>query len=357
MTARRVRNRMIVVGDRGRASSSGTGGRASVRAAAFEPPTRIIADRYELMDEIGDGGMGVVHRAFDHVTELHVAVKLVHAHLARDPAVRLRMKREARLHRKVNHPNVVHLFDAGETDDAGMFLVFELLAGPTLAACLTRTRRVPQSTVVSVGVQLLRGLEAIHATGIVHRDVKPENVIALGAGDSMDVAGVVKLLDFGIARPIESTRQRDIAAITQLGTTVGTPAYMAPEQVLGLPRQDERTDIYSVGVLLYEMLSQHLPHPTVRNDGGFGHLFERAAVPIRQYAPDVDPGLARIIHTALERMPECRFESAMQFRQRLESWRAGELAARTSRPSGRPTFDPGRTTERGMKSVRARSSV
>jgi serine/threonine-protein kinase len=201
--------------------------------------------RYVLERRLGVGGMATVYGARDTVLGRPVALKALAENLAADPSFRARFLREARLAARLHHPNVVQVFDAGE-DAEGLFIVMELVDGETLAHELSRRGRLPPDEVAALGIALADGLAAAHEAGLVHRDVKPRNVLR-GRG------GAVKLGDFGIASSAETT------ALTEEGSVLGTAAYLAPEQARGLPA-GPAADLYALGVVLYEALAGRRPY-------------------------------------------------------------------------------------------------
>jgi beta-lactam-binding protein with PASTA domain/tRNA A-37 threonylcarbamoyl transferase component Bud32 len=216
------------------------------RAATASPHPTVVGGRYRLLEEVGRGGMATVHRAHDEVLDRSVAVKLLHAHLARDPQFLDRFRREARAAAALAHPNVVAVHDWGETDQ-GPYLVLQLVEGVTLRDVLRQRRRLDPAEALGVLGAVAQGLAAAHRAGLVHRDVKPENVL-------LDTSGAVLLTDFGLARAAAS-------ATTTFGADVlvGSPHYLSPEAVQGLPL-DPRADVYALGIVLYECLVGRPPH-------------------------------------------------------------------------------------------------
>jgi serine/threonine-protein kinase len=254
----------------------------------------LSAGRYRIERELGRGGMATVYLAQDEELERPVAVKVLARHLADDDDFRARFQREARLAGRLSHPNVVGVYDAGDT-----YIVMEYVPGTSLA----EAGRLPPARVVSLGVQACAGLQHAHDAGFVHRDVKPANLLVRDDG-------VLKIADFGIARAAESTRH------TQIGTLLGTAAYLAPEQISG----DDATaasDVYSLGAVLYELLTGRPPY-------AFFSLGELAAKqadgviePVADLAPDVPPEVEAAVMHALARDPRFRPASAAELAQEL----------------------------------------
>ncbi|XYH92645.1 serine/threonine-protein kinase [Sorangium sp. So ce1128] len=214
-------------------------------------------DKYELIEELGHGGMATVYRARDPRLRREVAVKIIHRHLRENAEVGTRFVAEARAAAKLRHPGIVEVYDVSSEQDRERYLVVELLRGATLRKILSDHRDMPAEIGAAVMLELCDALEHAHASGIIHRDVKPENVLVElpsdRAGASWDGAGVViKLTDFGIAKLL------DAQGVTSTGQVLGSPAHMAPEQIEG-GEVDPRTDVFALGVLFYECLVGHLP--------------------------------------------------------------------------------------------------
>ena len=204
-----------------------------------------LDSRYRIERPLGQGGMATVYLAQDDELDRPVALKILAENLAGDATFRDRFEREARLAARLNHPNVVRVFDVGESDGRP-FIVMEYVEGDTLADELGRHGPLPRDRAVDLALQMCRGLEAAHASGLVHRDVKPRNLL-------LRPDGVLKIADFGIARAAESTR------LTEIGTILGTAAYLAPEQAEGV-EANPAADLYSVGAVLYELLTGRVPY-------------------------------------------------------------------------------------------------
>jgi len=206
---------------------------------------QLLAARYRIERPLGQGGMATVYLAHDEELDRPIALKILADNLAGDATFRDRFEREARLAARLSHPNVVRVFDVGESDGRP-FIVMEYVEGDTLADELVRHGPLPPARAVELALQICSGLEAAHASGLVHRDVKPRNLL-------LRPDGVLKIADFGIARAAESTR------VTEIGTILGTAAYLAPEQAQGL-EATPAADLYSVGAVLYELLTGQVPY-------------------------------------------------------------------------------------------------
>jgi len=269
-------------------------------------PARKTIGSYEVRRELGQGGMGVVYLARQPALAREVVVKTLRRGLAADTSNEERFRREAQAAAGIHHQNVVAVHDCfawrGEH-----FIVQEYVAGEDLAKVLQVVRRLDPRIAGLVALELARGLEEIHARDVVHRDLKPGNVL-LGRG------GEAKIADFGIALESRNT------ALTQVGLAVGTPAYMSPEQHRG-ERADQRSDVFSFGVLLYEMLTGELPFPESddENEPTLARRMEAGRYPRpRKLAPEIPRSLARLIRACLRPKPKRRLQSAAALRGALE---------------------------------------
>jgi serine/threonine protein kinase len=235
--------------------------------------------------------MASVYLARDTELDRPVAVKVLAENAAGDDGLRKRFVREARLAARLSHPNVVNVFDAGE-EDGRPYLVMEHVEGETLADLLARRGRLPSEEVRGLGVQAARGLAHAHAAGLVHRDVKPQNLL-------LREDGTLKIADFGIARAAEGT------ALTQAGTVLGTAAYLAPEQALG-EQATPASDVYSLGAVLYELLTGEPPYEFDSLADLAEQQRQHAIRPVRELAPDVPRDLEDIVMRCLARNPAYR---------------------------------------------------
>jgi serine/threonine protein kinase len=272
-----------------------------------------IADRYALEDRLGSGGMSTVYRATDEVLERTVAVKVLAEHLSDDEKFVARFRREALAVAKLVHPNIVQVYDTG-VDGGRHFIVMEYVEGRSGAQLLQRQGKLDPATAVAIAADACAGLEYAHKQGIVHRDVKPGNLMVIGgpaapgSGEKM----TVKLADFGIARAAEQTR------LTLVGSVVGTAAYLSPEQSRG----DEATgvsDVYSLGVVTYQLLTGRLPY----EGNSLAELAIRREnerpLPPSSYEPDVPEELSAAVLRALENDPADRYSSALELAAALRA--------------------------------------
>ena len=250
-------------------------------------PGQKLAGRYEIIETIGSGGMGIVYRALDLELSEPVAVKTLRREYVSDSTALARFKSELRLARRISHRNVIRTHDLGETD--GMyFITMEYVEGMSVKALITERGRLPVHATLPIARQLCRALEVAHEEGIIHRDIKPHNMVL--APD-----GVLKVMDFGIARLLGRTK-----GMTQTGMVVGTPEYMAPEQLLG-EDVDARADIYAVGVVIYECLTGRTPHAADNPMQLISRILEQAPVPPHELVPEVPRKLSDAVVAALHR--------------------------------------------------------
>jgi serine/threonine-protein kinase len=277
-------------------------------------PLTVIRERYRLDALIGEGGMAEVWRAWDLTLQRAIAVKLLFARESHtEEALVDRFLREARIAASVQHRNVIHIVDFGTTAEGQPFMVMELLQGETLAARLRRQKPLPVAEVVQIGLLTLRGLAAVHAAGIVHRDLKPENVYL------KEESGVVypKILDFGISRSIDPSHHARSPQSTRDGVIVGTPEYMSPEQARGVKQLDYRTDLYSIGVVLYEALTGRLPYSSENVGDLIVKIVTGSALLVHEVTPSVPRAVSEVVSRAMQRQPDERFADATQMQEAL----------------------------------------
>ena len=283
----------------------------------------VVAGRYELEDLLGVGGMSSVYRARDRVLERTVALKILHEQFAHDPAYVERFRREARAIAKLSHPNIVTVIDRGEFDGR-QFIVFEYVAGETLKQLATRAAPVAPEHALALVHQVARGLAFAHEHGIVHRDVKPHNVL-------LDEDGAAKVTDFGIARSLGGPDD----GLTRTGTVLGTGAYISPEQAVGRPA-DARSDQYSLGALLYELLTGRIPYEG-ESIVAVATRHVRDPVPsVREVRPEISPRVDALVRRAMAKRPEDRFPSTDAMIAAIEACLADEAARVGARDNGNP---------------------
>ncbi|HKG24589.1 MAG TPA: protein kinase [Thermomicrobiales bacterium] len=281
-----------------------------------------IGERYVLLERIGEGTFAITYRARDVVLDRIVALKLLRPQYAADATFLARFSREARAAAKVNHPNVVHVYDYGTRDDSP-YLVLQYVPGHDLKESLAREGARPAEEAARIASQILRGLEAIHREGLVHRDIKPQNVL-------LDFDQTARVTDFGIAHnPANSL-------LTGYGTTLGTPSYMAPEQARGQP-VTKAADLYAVGVVLFELLTGRLPF-TGDNPLAvmLAHVQDVPPAPSELAPNPVPPALDAIVLRALAKDPKDRYLGAAEMAYALEGWQDEPAAV----PSDRVVVPP-----------------
>ena len=277
-----------------------------------------VVDKYQLIRRIGAGGMGVVYEAKHTLIGRRCAVKLLHARHAQDAELAKRMLREAQAAAAIGHPNIVETTDFGVTADGAHYLVMELLEGVTLTRLLEAFGRLDVALSAGINWQVLGALEAAHAKGIIHRDLKPENVFIARTPFAGDV---VKLLDFGISKVLDA--ESESARLTGTGAVLGTPHYMSPEQAAGSRNADARSDLWSVGVMLYELLTGQLPFAGSNYNQIIVGIVTRSFTPPRALRPDLSPALESVVMCALDKDPTRRFQSAGDMRAALSGHLGG----------------------------------
>lgn len=278
---------------------------------------KVLGNRYEIKDAIGSGGMGAIYTARRiHIGDT-VAVKVLRPEVVHDSQSRERFQREARAAAKLHHPNAVVVHDFGQDADGTTYIVMEYLEGRSLRDFLNEEKIPALPQTLGIIKQACAAIEAAHRLGIIHRDIKPDNIILL---DSHDEVAHVKILDFGIAKLLDRTNDAGETdpTLTQVGTVIGTPNYMSPEQCQG-ESLDARSDVYSLGIVLYEMLTGVQPF-TAKNSTGvvIKHVTEkpRRLVTVN---PNISADVERVVLKALEKKPEARQQSALDLAREFEA--------------------------------------
>ena len=285
----------------------------------------------EILGSLGAGGMGEVYRARDHSLGREVAIKVLPEELVSDPQRLRRFEQEARAAAALNHPNILVVYGFGETDAGIPYLVTELLQGQTLRERLQQGAIAVRKT-VDYGSQIARGLAAAHDRGIVHRDLKPENLF-------LTRDGLVKILDFGLAKLTRVDREGSDSTVAHLGSTeagmvLGTLGYMSPEQVRGLPA-DARSDIFSLGAICYEMISGKRAFQGATAADTMSAILKEEPAELSASIRNLPPGLGRIVHRCLEKDPAERFQSARDLAFNLEMLSRDESAPTPALPPGK----------------------
>src|SRR5215472_7835716 len=284
---------------------SASSARPSAVVSGELAPGTLLAGRYEVLQLLGRGGMGAVYKARDKELDRFVALKLIRPEFARNPEVLRRFKQELILARQVTHKNVIRIFDLGQSDGV-KFITMEFVEGRDIRTLLSDKGKFPPNEAARIMLQICRALEAAHGEHVIHRDLKPQNIM-------LDNRGRVFVMDFGIARSAH------LPGMTETGALIGTPEYMSPEQARG-EKLDERSDIFSLGVIFYEILTGKTPYPS---DTPLATLWKRMQEPVTppsKLEPSLPAALNDIVLKALEIEPERRFARAREMAHQLEIW-------------------------------------
>jgi eukaryotic-like serine/threonine-protein kinase len=323
---------------------------SQTKAETNSPEARQLGT-YQLLELLGRGGMGEVHLALDTRLRRKVAVKLLPAEFTTQPERVRRFAQEARAASALNHPNIITIYEIGESE-ATHYIVTEYVEGQTLRQRLAATAhgRLSLAEALEVVVQIAAALSAAHEAGITHRDIKPENVMVRHDG-------IVKVLDFGLAKLTEPSEPRidtSVATVagvsTESGIVMGTPRYMSPEQARG-EKVDGRTDLFSLGVLLYEMSTGHAPFAGATTSDVIAAILKDEAPPLTAHAPDAPPELERIVSQALRKNRAERYQTAQDLLSDLKQLQRDlEFASEEKKRSGR-TRAAGRTPNKGRRAA------
>jgi eukaryotic-like serine/threonine-protein kinase len=309
---------------------------------------QILNGKYRIVRRIGAGGMAIVYEASHTGLGTPLAVKVLLAELARVPTLADRFRREARVSATLKSPHVIQVTDVDQLADGRPYLVMELLSGESLEQRLIEIKALSRERAVDIGLQILLGLESAHSVGVVHRDLKPGNVFLSRHGTEV----VAKLLDFGIAKVKASA---EFQSLTRPGMVMGTPEYMAPEQAFSSDQASVQSDLYSVGVMLYEMLSGKLPAEGDLPLVVAQQIISGKVRPLQELCPGLPQGLVNLVHRALSADPQARPESALSMRAELSQF-AGELSAAgrvASAVLGAGSAPPAKLTPGGTEKVPA----
>ena len=274
----------------------------------------VLIDRYELVAKVGEGGMGVVYRAHDREGGV-VAVKRLHADVAATPGLITRFEREASASALLSHPNIAALHAVGSTPGGELFFVMELVEGESLAHLLARGP-LPRAEALRLAKQILSALHHAHQFGMVHRDLKPDNVLLDRSSGQLSA----KLIDFGLVKMLQNVLgAAECERLTATGMVFGTPGYMPPEQILGHD-VDARTDLYSMGVMLYEMLTGKLPFDSEEIPVLWNMHLHAPPPTLAEHNPAAaSADLDAVIHTLMAKVPAGRFDSALAVIRALDS--------------------------------------
>ncbi len=297
----------------------------------------ILDNKYRIVRELGTGGMGAVYEGENTRIRRRVAIKLLHASVSSQEEAVKRFEREAQAAAQIGSDHICEVLDMGVLHDGTRYMVMEYLEGETLGARIKRSGRIGPLMIVPVMAQVLDALYAAHNAGIIHRDLKPDNIFLLPMKNG--IPDFVKILDFGVSKFAQSSEEMNM---TRAGAVVGTPYYMSPEQARGTSAIDARSDIYALGVLLYQAVTGQVPFQAQTFNELLFKIVLEPAPPPQQYAPDLDPEFTAIIQKAMAREPPQRFQTCAEFKEALMAWMASRVGV-NAMPLGQgrsPTVPP-----------------
>jgi serine/threonine protein kinase len=300
----------------------------------------VVAGRYRLTRLLGEGGMGAVYEAEHVEIGKRVAIKLVRSIHAKHSEIAARFKREARSASAIESDHIVQVFDAGHDPQLGLFMAMELLRGEDLGSLLARSGRLDAETACGVVMQAASALEKAHTASIVHRDLKPANIFLVQREDQ---TAMVKLVDFGIAKIVRDQNDAQGGALTRMGSAIGTPNYMSPEQAQGLTTLDHRTDIYSLGAVLYEMIVGGPPFPEMPTyEQTILQILTKPVPRISASILTISPQIDQLVADMMSFQPEQRVGRMREVRERILAAYPGIDRARMLHvPAGGQATSPG----------------
>lgn len=306
---------------------------------------KVIAERYELLEIIGEGGIGVVYKARHTLMNRVVAFKMLHSESLKDERNRKRFQQEAELMSSLKHPNIVSVFDFGFTPDDSAFLVMDYLDGKDLDALIQDEGYLTPEEVAPIFMQICDAMTETHAHGIIHRDLKPGNIIVVKGGGTLEA----KLVDFGMAKFESTSKDRRAQSLTRPGEIFGSPYYMSPEQCIGT-ELDTRSDIYSMGVLMYEAVTGQPPFLANNMvEMAQMHIYEKPKeISSIIQDPDFPEWLQRIIFKALEKNVNDRYQSTQELKQALQAF-SKFWVEKTGGAESKPVSVRQSTTTRNLK--------
>ena len=296
-------------------SSAARGSYGSFAGQPTLPAGMILSQRYEILQILGEGGMGAVYKAKDRELNRTVALKVIRADLAKHPAIIDRFKQELLLAHQVTHRNVIRIYDLGEAE--GMkFITMEYIEGEDLRSLLLDKKKFAPAEAAEIMEQVCRALEAAHTVGVIHRDLKPQNIMR-------DKSGRIVVMDFGLARTLEGD------GMTQTGALVGTMEYMSPEQALG-KQLDQRSDLFALGLILYELLTGQMPFKAESAIASLIKRTQQRAAPVSDHDNTIPRALSNIVSKCLEQDPSLRYQNAGEVLADLEAFQGKRAAATLS---------------------------
>ncbi|HZW92193.1 MAG TPA: tetratricopeptide repeat protein [Candidatus Eremiobacteraceae bacterium] len=278
----------------------------------------VLGGRYEILQLLGEGGMGAVYKARDRELDRFVALKLIRRELSANAAIVARFKQELLLSHQVTHKNVIRIYDLGDADGV-KFITMEFVEGQDLRTLILEKKRFSPEEAAEIVQQICRALEAAHSVGVIHRDLKPQNIMR-------DKTGRILVMDFGMARTIEGD------GMTQTGALVGTMDYMSPEQALAKDL-DQRSDLFAVGLILYELLTGKMPFKAESAVASLIKRTQERAAPVSDHDGSIPPPLTNIVGKCLERDPAVRYQNATELLADLEAWQGRRAAATLKFPT------------------------
>jgi eukaryotic-like serine/threonine-protein kinase len=284
-------------------------------SAPWLEPGEVLGNRYEIVQLLGEGGMGAVYKAHDRELDRPVALKLIRPEMASSSSMLARFKQELLLSRQVTHKNVIRIYDFGDADGV-KFISMEFVEGQDLRALIREKKKFTPEEAVEIMRQVCQALEAAHSVGVIHRDLKPQNIMR-------DQSGRILVMDFGLARTMEGD------GMTQSGALVGTMEYMSPEQALA-KELDQRSDLFTAGLILYELLTGTMPFHAESSLASLIKRTQERAVPVSAHDGTIPGALSGIVSKCLERDPQLRYQSATEMLHDLDGWQ-GKRAAATLR--------------------------
>ena len=305
----------------------------------------LVRGKYRILSKVGQGGMGAVYKALHVAFDEVRALKVISPELAQDDQFVRRFRQEAILTRKLQHEHAVRVEDLDEAEDRRPFIVMEFVEGPNLKTLIRDKGPLPVERILRVGRQVCSALEAAHEMGMIHRDIKPDNIVLVPQPEGGEA---VKVLDFGIAKLKEGKSVEGGLTLTGTGVVIGTPQYMSPEQAMGRrgDQLDDRSDLYSLGVVMYEMLTGVLPFRAETTMEMILHHLQTPPPPPRELKPElrIPEPVANLIMETLEKKPECRPANARELRDKID-----KILDQISRPATVPLAPPSADLEATVK--------
>ncbi len=317
-------------------------------------PGALLDNKYRVVKLIGQGGMGAVYEGNHELIDRRVAIKVLLSTAEQANAV-ARFEREARAAGRIGNDHILEVLDIGSLADGSRYMVMEFLDGESLASRIESRLRLSEAEVARIALQLLDGLGAAHAAGVLHRDLKPDNIFLVR--QKAGHRDFVKIIDFGISK-FQALNQSDEMRMTATGTVVGTPYYISPEQAKGLGDTDHRSDLYAVGVILYEALAGRVPFLADNFNNLLFKIVLEEAPPLESLVPSVDPMFAALVHKAMARDRDARYQSAAELAAALADWaKLRGIALDGSSDAGRASLISGEVAARPASSPALQTAV